>query len=344
MNILVTGANGQLGNCFRRLVNESSDDHYYFADHKTLDITDKEDVKSTVEQFNIDVIINCAAYTNVNGAEVQSDKAFLANTLGPLYLAQTMKEKGGILVHISTDYVYSPYSWWKGTPFTEEEVVNCKQLNINGLSKRYGELAIEKSGCRYLIIRTSWLYSEYGNNFVKKVIELIQDTEERPLKFVDDQIGSPTYAGELAEFINSIIASRDIDKVFQETVNFSDSGVSSWYDFATFIRSKLSEIQKKLFRTIEPCSSEDLDSPNFPQPKRPSFSVMSKKKLNKLFGPVVLNNWRDNVITVLVNILANQENEHIGENNTDRFGQRDEKPSGKHGGSTKVDKDRYYGD
>lgn len=303
MNILVTGAEGQLGSCFRK-THETADisDNYYFVGHNDLDITNMENVRSVVKQYDIDVIINCAAYTNVDGCETDPETAFKVNSLGPMHLAYVMKEREGILVHISTDYVYTPYEGWKGEPFTEEEAKKCKPENTYGATKRYGEIAIENSGCRYLIIRTSWLYSVYGKNFVKKVMELVKGDHDKVLRFVTDQIGTPTNAAMLAFFVCDLISSRKIDGIMDTTLNFTANGVCSWYDFADFIRNEVGTATKTLCKPINPCYSEDFVTPA----KRPQYSVMSKRKFFKEFPTFALyanTHWQEEVRAVVKTII-----------------------------------------
>lgn len=266
MNILITGANGQLGNEMRLLSQESNKDSYFFTDVAELDITNLLDIRAFVKQNNIDVIVNCAAYTNVDKAEDDVELCDLINNKAVENLAIVAKEHDCILVHVSTDYVFSG----KGNlPCTEEQATS--PLGVYGKTKLAGEDAIRRVGCKYLIFRTAWLYSEFGNNFVKTMIRLT--TEKDSLKVVFDQVGSPTYAGDLAKLIFSLIEKRQYEQ-HQGIYHFSNEGVCSWYDFAkeiSFIAGTDCEIQ--------PCHSDEFPS----KVTRPAFSVLDKTKVKRDF-------------------------------------------------------------
>lgn len=266
MNILITGANGQLGNEMRLLSKESSKDSYCFTDVAELDIIKLEDIRAFVKQNNIDIIVNCAAYTNVDKAEDDIELCDLINNKAVENLAIVAKEHDCILVHVSTDYVFSG----KGNlPCTEEQVTS--PLGVYGKTKLEGEDAIRSVGCKYLIFRTAWLYSEFGNNFVKTMIRLT--TEKNSLKVVFDQVGSPTYAGDLGKLIFSIIEKRQYEQ-HQGIYHFSNEGVCSWYDFAkeiSFIAGTDCDIQ--------PCHSDEFPS----KVTRPTFSVLDKTKVKRDF-------------------------------------------------------------
>lgn len=213
MNILVTGANGQLGNEMR-VVSKNSKDHYFFSDIADqegvetipLDITNKEDVLQWVKGNDIRIIVNCAAYTNVDEAEDDYQAAELLNATAVGYLAEAAKEINGTLIHISTDYVFGGGN--SRAPYKEEE--SASPTSVYGLTKSHGERRIIESESNYIIIRTAWLYSEFGKNFVKTMMHLTATRSE--LKVVFDQVGTPTYAGDLATAIYGIIEDRKLDK------------------------------------------------------------------------------------------------------------------------------------
>ena len=293
MNILVTGANGQLGNELR-IVARGLPDKYVFTDvveqegQETmhLDITDIEAIRALVKQEAIDVIVNCAAYTNVDKAETDADLAELLNAKAPHNLAVAMKEAGGLLVHISTDYVFGkePYN----TPCREDMVGT--PTGVYGLTKLHGEQNIMASGCRYVIIRTAWLYSEFGKNFVKTMLNL---TATRPeLKVVFDQVGTPTYAYDLAEAIVRIIE-RPVEGIY----HYSNEGVCSWFDFTKMIAEYSGQTQCN----IQPCHSDEFPSPV----KRPSFSVLDKTKIKETFG-LQIPYWTDSLRKCIDNLLKNK--------------------------------------
>ena len=297
MKILVTGANGQLGNEMR-IVTKDSKDNYIFTDvcdehpesvdmlHKLagddidtntvkLDITDLDAIRKMVKENNIDVIVNCAAYTNVDSAEDNKELAELLNAKAPENLAIAMKEVNGLLVHISTDYVFGgdPYN----TPCKEDQ--KGTPTGVYGLTKLHGEQAIQKVRCNHVIIRTAWLYSEFGKNFVKTMLNL---TATKPrLKVVFDQVGTPTCAYDLAQAI--AVVSEDYKKesltVNRSPLNytktgiyhFSNEGVCSWFDFSKMI----AEYSCKSACDIQPCHSNEFPSPV----KRPAFSVLDKTKI-----------------------------------------------------------------
>lgn len=286
MNILITGANGQLGNEMRLLSRESNKDSYFFTDVAELDITSLLDIRAFVKQYNIDVIVNCAAYTNVDKAEDDVELCDLINNKAVENLAIVAKEYDCTLIHVSTDYVFSG----KGNlPCTEEQATS--PLGVYGKTKLVGEDAIRRVGCKYLIFRTAWLYSEFGNNFVKTMIRLT--TEKDSLKVVFDQVGSPTYAGDLGKLIFSIIEKRQYEQ-HQGIYHFSNEGVCSWYDFAkeiSFIAGTDCDIQ--------PCHSDEFPS----KVTRPAFSVLDKTKVKRDFQFEVPY-WKES-LTKCINKLKN---------------------------------------
>ena len=297
MNVLVTGGCGQLGMSLRHafqgdapvILSEAKNLHAIYTDvvpapdTLPLDITDLAAVRSMVASEGVDVIVNCAGYTNVDAAESHADAAELLNAKAVENLAVAMKEVGGLLVHISTDYVFgSKYN----TPIPEDAVTAPE--SVYGQSKWHGEEAIRRVGCRSVIIRTAWLYSEFGKNFVKTMLRL---TAEKPsLKVVFDQVGTPTYAGDLAEAIVHVIAS---EASVSQTYHFSNEGVCSWYDFAKTI----AEYAGHTACDIQPCHSDEFPSPV----RRPAYSVLDKTKIKETFG-LRIPYWTDSLKKCLKNL------------------------------------------
>ena len=291
MNILVTGANGQLGHEMQRVA-KSSNHNYIFTDvadgYEKLDITNIEDIRNMVKKNNVDIIVNCAAYTNVDKAESDYDTANLINNTAAGNLATAMKEAGGTLIHISTDYVFQGD---RNTPCQEDWATN--PLGVYGKTKLAGEAAIATTGCNSIIIRTAWLYSQWGKNFVKTMQSLTATHDT--LKVVFDQVGTPTFAGDLADVIAHIINTGQTDKT--GIYHLSNEGVCSWYDFAKLI-CKLSGNTCD----INPCYSEEFPSPV----KRPHFSVLDKKKIKETFG-IKVPYWTDS-LEVCIKQLAEANN------------------------------------
>ena len=283
--ILVTGANGQLGSEIRHVA-RSSYDSYVFADvvmaegvaTTYLDITDREAVRTFVTENDINIIINCAAYTNVEKAEEESERAMLLNATAPANLAQAMKEVEGLLIHISTDYVFGGDG---DKPYTEEQPT--APTSVYGTTKLRGEEAIESSGCRYIIIRTAWLYSAYGNNFLKTMLRLTSERER--ISVVDDQIGTPTYAADLAATIIAIIESGKAEHNVG-IYHFSNEGVCSWYDFAR----EIAHVAGNTHCEICPCLSSEYPS----KVTRPAYSVLDKGKIRRTFGTTIPH-WTESV-------------------------------------------------
>lgn len=289
MNILVTGANGQLGNCMR-ISAKNPGDNYIFTDVAELDITDAESVSRMVKDNDIKVIVNCAAYTNVDKAE--SDEAFaeLLNAKAVENLANAIKANDGTLIHVSTDYVFGGSAG--NTPRKETEPAN--PTGVYGLTKLHGEQAIEKTGCKALVFRTAWLYSEHGKNFVKTMLNL---TSTKPqLKVVFDQVGTPTYAQDLADVIFDVIENRMYEGN-EGIYHFSNEGVCSWYDFAKII----AEYSGNKACDIQPCHSDEFPSPVV----RPSYSVLDKTKYKQTFGRKIPY-WTDSLKTCIDNLKGNE--------------------------------------
>lgn len=291
MNILVTGANGQLGNEMR-IISRETGDSYIFTDVSQvegqetvyLDITDLDAVRSMVADNGIDAIVNCAAWTNVDGAEAP-DKYGLVEKLNaeaPENLAIAMREAGGWLVQISTDYVFGkePYN----TPCREDQTGT--PTGVYGLTKLHGEERIKASGCNYVIIRTAWLYSEFGKNFCKTMLSL---TETKPqLKVVFDQAGTPTYAWDLATAIVAVLK-NPVKGIY----HYSNEGVCSWYDFTKMI----AEYAGHRDCDIQPCHSNEFPSPVV----RPSYSVLDKTRIKETFG-ISIPYWTDSLKKCINNL------------------------------------------
>lgn len=278
MNILVTGANGQLGNEMR-IVSRNSQDHYIFTDVAELDITNAMAVEKIVNDNDIKAIINCAAYTNVDKAEDDYDFAELLNATAVKNLAQAIKKNDGILIHVSTDYVFGGTK--NNTPCSEDEPAN--PTGVYGITKLHGEQSIIETGCKHLIIRTAWLYSEFGKNFVKTMLNL---TATKPnLNVVFDQVGSPTYAYDLAQAIFNIVEKRKYER--QDGIyHYSNEGVCSWYDFTKMI----AEYAGHTDCDIQPCHSDEFPS----KVVRPSYSVLDKTKIKKTFN-IHIPYWTDSL-------------------------------------------------
>lgn len=305
MNILVTGANGQLGNEMR-IITKNSNDNYIFTDvnqvegveTQYLDITDLEAIRKMVAEKNVDAIVNCAAWTNVDGAEDPEKYELVEqlNAKAPENLAIAMKEVDGLSVHISTDYVFGgdPYN----TPCKEDQ--KGTPTGVYGLTKLHGEQKIQAAGCNYVILRTAWLYSEFGKNFVKTMLNL---TATKPqLKVVFDQVGTPTYARDLAQAItviledykNSLTANLSpLTYSHSGIYHFSNEGVCSWFDFTKMI----AEIVGNKDCDIQPCHYSEFPSPV----TRPSYSVLDKTKIKETFG-ITIPYWTDSLKKCINNL------------------------------------------
>ncbi len=293
MNILVTGAGGQLGNEMQ-IVTRGSKDHYIFTDvmepYQKLDITDAVALTKAVVEENIECIVNCAAYTNVDKAEV-ADSALceLLNAKAVENLAVAMKRVGGLLVHVSTDYVFGtePYN----TPCGEGQ--QGTPTGVYGMTKLHGEQAIRRSGVEHLIIRTAWLYSEFGRNFLKTMLQLTATKEQ--VKVVFDQCGTPTYALDLAKAIFHITENR-LFAGHTGTYHYSNEGVCSWYDFAYAI----AQMSGHTSCAVLPCHSCEFPSPV----KRPSYSVLDKTLIKQTFG-LSIPHWTDSLRLCINNLNRN---------------------------------------
>ena len=285
LNILITGANGQLGSSLRQL-GSVSPNNYLATDVAELDITDAGAVLQTVKEQRIDVIVNCAAYTNVEKAEEDEPTADLLNHKAAAYLAAAAKETGATLIHVSTDYVFD------GTahlPYTED--APTAPLGVYGRTKLAGERAVAESGCKYLTFRTAWLYSEYGNNFLKTMLRLTAEKER--LNVVFDQAGTPTYAGDLAMTIFSIVEGGYFAGT-EGLYHFSNEGVASWYDFAAEIAAAAGHDKCR----IRPCRTAEFPT----KAARPAYSVLDKSKIKETFG-LEIPHWRESMLYCLKNML-----------------------------------------
>lgn len=289
MNILVTGANGQLGNEIR-IVSAASADRYIFTDVAELDITDAAAVERMVDENDIEVIINCAAYTNVDKAEDDRRLAELLNATAVGHLAAAMKWHNGWLIHVSTDYVFGgdPYN----TPCKEDQ--RGTPTGVYGETKLRGEQAIAQAGCHHIILRTAWLYSEFGKNFLKTMLALTATKPE--LNVVFDQTGTPTYARDLAEAIFTIVEGRKYEGN-EGIYHYSNEGVCSWYDFTKAI----AEYAGHTACDIRPCHSDEFPS----KVKRPAYSVLDKTKIKTTFG-IRIPYWTDSLKTCLKNLKNNE--------------------------------------
>ena len=286
MNILVTGANGQLG-CEMQRLGAVSPNNYIFTDVVELDITNADAVMNAVKAASVDIIVNCAAYTNVDKAESDEATAELINATAVGNLAKAMKEVGGTLFHVSTDYVFGCDG---NTPRTEDMPLN--PLGVYGRTKLHGEQAIAESGCKALVFRTAWLYSEFGNNFLKTMMRLTAEREQ--LNVVFDQVGTPTYAGDLALAIFSIIEAG-VYEGNEGIYHFSNEGVCSWYDFAVEIATAAGNTNCR----INPCHSCEFPSPV----TRPPYSVLDKRKIKNTFD-IDIPHWRESMEYCIKRIKA----------------------------------------
>lgn len=266
--VLVTGANGQLGKSIKRISPNFKPLKFVFTDVADLDITNSEEVNTFFESNALDYCINCAAYTEVDKAEEEAEKVYSINATAVKNLAEACQKTGAVLIHISTDFVFDGT---KRTPYTEEDMPN--PLSVYGKSKLKGEEHVQESCDRHFIVRTSWLYSEYGNNFVKKMLRLAETRKQ--ISVVNDQIGSPTYAGDLAEFILKVISS---ESTAYGLYHYSNLGAISWYDFAVEI---FRQHQKNVHLVPIPTRAYPTLA------NRPAFSVMDLSRVKIIFGSTI---------------------------------------------------------
>ena len=284
-SILVTGASGQLGSSIKALVSSDLDNKFTFVDVQELDLIKSEVVEECFANNVFDIIINCAAYTAVDKAESEQDLADKINHLAVKQLAEIAKKQGSTLVHVSTDYVFNGTNY---KPYQESDATDPQ--SVYGLTKLKGEQAFLSVNPKGMIIRTSWVYSEYGSNFVKTMLKL--GTERDSLGVIFDQVGTPTYAGDLAKAILDIVLSKeneDILKTGNKVFHYSDEGVCSWYDFAKTI-FEISGID---------CQVSAIETKDYPTPaKRPSYSLLNKKLIKNAFG-IYIPYWKDSLETCL---------------------------------------------
>jgi dTDP-4-dehydrorhamnose reductase len=282
MNILVTGSRGQLGSELQELQAANGAHRYFFTDLPEFDITSSEDVLGFCTGHGIGAIVNCAAYTAVDKAETDVETAFSVNRDGPAVLANAARSCNALLMHISTDYVFDGQGC---RPYREEDpAVPC---GVYGQSKWEGEEAIRRIAPSHMILRTSWLYSAYGQNFVKTMLRLGKERESIGVVF--DQVGSPTWAADLASAIVSILDRFDPGTTYAETYHYSNEGVCSWYDFARAI----------MHAGALSCRVTPIETADYPMPaKRPHFSVMNKRKFRDAWG-IEIPHWHDSLLGML---------------------------------------------
>lgn len=286
MRILVTGGNGQLGNEFKKISNIYPDHNWLFTDIDTLDLCNENELNNYFSNNQVDVCINCAAYTAVDKAEdaEEQEKARLINAVALQYLSNVCKSNNTLLIHISTDYVFDGNS---ARPYLEEDTICPK--TIYGKTKAEGEQNIIKSGCSYIIVRTAWLYSSFGNNFVKTMLRLASERDY--VNVVDDQCGNPTWAFDLA-FAIMVLIQRNNDKNIKEIFHYTNEGITNWCNFASAIfdisNSKCS---------ARPISTKEFGS----KAQRPAFSAMDKTKIKKYTG-ISIPFWRDSLIKCIEEI------------------------------------------
>jgi dTDP-4-dehydrorhamnose reductase len=281
MVVLVTGANGQLGQAIQSISGNYPEIDFVFCDSKSLDITDLNNIKQTFEQLKPNFCINAAAYTAVDKAESEPEKAHLINVIGAKNLAEVCKEFSAILLHVSTDFVFDGS---KTTPYTEEDIPN--PTGVYGQTKLDGEKAIQETFDNYFIIRTSWVYSQFGNNFMKTMLRLASERDS--LSVVDDQIGTPTNAVDLAKVLVKICTTYNQQLTAYNLFgiyNYSNEGQCSWYDFA----KKIFEVNNFSIN-LQPILSESYPTPA----KRPAYSVLDKSKIKEVFG-VAVDSWEESL-------------------------------------------------
>ncbi|GAA4279521.1 dTDP-4-dehydrorhamnose reductase [Aquimarina mytili] len=278
ISVLVTGANGQLGQCIKKIEGNYNEVHLYFADSKTLDITNAEGLKSFFSKKSFDFIINCAAYTNVEQAEKEPEKSFLVNAHGAKNLAEVCKSYDITLIHVSTDYVFDGK---KRTPYLEADTPN--PINEYGKSKLEGERFIQQILEKHFIIRTSWLYSEFGHNFFKTILK--KSKTEKELTIITSETGTPTNANDLAQFLLEIIQTNN-DKY--GVYHFSNQGEATWYDFAKEILKFSGKHESIILKKTD-------NYPTFAD--RPKYSVLNKDKVVNFFQTKILD-WKSSLLLV----------------------------------------------
>jgi dTDP-4-dehydrorhamnose reductase len=289
MNILVTGANGQLGSEIKLISKKYTEFNFIFTDIHELDLTSSSKIEAFFSENSIDLIINCAAYTSVDLAETEKELAELINVEAIRFLANIATTKKIKVIHISTDYVFDGTHY---RPYKEDEMTSPN--SVYGRTKLQGEQALKNSGADYIIIRTSWLYSAFGNNFVKTILRL--SSERNDLNVVADQIGTPTYAADLAEVLLKIASNYNKTGVFKKDIyHYSNQGVCSWYDFAT----EIVELSNNN------CKINAIETHRYPTPaKRPFFSVLCKDKIKKTFD-IEIPHWKSSLKKCILLLKTN---------------------------------------
>ena len=283
MVVLVTGANGQLGQSIQFIAKQYPNIQFIYTDYQELDITNFESCHTVFAKYKPQFCINTAAYTAVDKAEIEAEKAHLINVIGPEILAKVCKEYDTILLHISTDFIFDGTST---QPYLESDIPNPQ--SVYGQTKLDGELAVQKNWEKHFIIRTSWVYSQFANNFMKTMLRLASERDS--LSVVNDQIGTPTYAVDLAEVLMNIIQSSITNKPSPFGIyNFSNEGVCSWYDFAAAIFH-----QKGISIDLQPIPTSAYPTPA----KRPSYSVLDKSKIKNTFN-LKINDWKTSLNSCL---------------------------------------------
>lgn len=288
MKILITGSNGQLGKEIKELTDAYAHYEFLYTDIDELDITDETRVNQFFEFHSPDVVINCAAYTAVDKAETDEETAYLVNAVAPGNIARAAAQSGAFMVHISTDYVYDGKNF---RPYVETDAIN--PVSVYAKSKAEGESSVHKANGKAVIFRTSWLYSAFGNNFLKAMMKFGAEREE--LNVVFDQTGSPTYAHDLAKTILDILpVAMTADLI--EVYHFSNEGVASWYDFA-----------KTILQSADiSCRVNPIHTKEYPLPaERPLYSVLDKTKIKKKFG-IEIPYWKDSVTNCIERLVSNR--------------------------------------
>jgi dTDP-4-dehydrorhamnose reductase len=288
MRVLVTGAGGQLGTALRQIAPEDWVFSDIAGDFLHLDITDAAAVKAVAEQYGIEAVVNCAGYTNVEAAEDNQESAMLLNGTAPGILAAAMKERGGLIVHISTDYVFGGEPAWE--PLKESAA--AAPLNAYGLSKLRGEEAVKESGADYVIFRTAWMHSPWGKNFVKTMLGLTSTRDS--IKVVADQTGTPTYAPDLAAAILDVLEQYASGANCCGTYNYTDEGSTTWYDFAC----EIARLSGNTSCRINPCATSDFPT----KALRPAYSVLDKTLVKETFG-LEIPRWEDSLQRCISAIL-----------------------------------------
>jgi dTDP-4-dehydrorhamnose reductase len=285
--ILVTGSNGQLGWELQQIAPQFSQYKFLFTDRATLDITNESSIETLFTANVIDACINCAAYTAVDKAETDTETCFIANSVAPTLLAEACKKAGALFVHISTDYVFDGTAT---VPYKEDDEVNPQ--GVYGASKLDGEMNVLEANDEAIIIRTSWVYSSHGINFVKRMMQLMNERES--LNIVNDQLGTPTYATDLAKVLMQIVAKADA-KNDAGIYHYSNEGLISWYDFAVAIKEM----------TGSGCVLNAITTDQYPTPaKRPAYSVLDKTKIKKTFG-LQIPDWQASLQNCMALLLKN---------------------------------------